>query len=98
MSIKTRLSDLLHYMRGRQLSIREHLSQAENDNTGTEANWPGANYYNQACIYALSGKSPAAIEALGEALRLEPQLIEWSKQDSDLASLRDEPGYMALYS
>ncbi|MBN1966590.1 MAG: hypothetical protein JW910_18200, partial [Anaerolineae bacterium] len=59
--------------------------------------WRGGVYYNQACLQALSGMKETAIETLGEALRLQPRLIEWSRQDSDLASLRDDPAYQALY-
>lgn len=54
--------------------------------------------YNLACVYARTGRIQDAIRALGEALRLRPQLTDWSKQDSDLDSLRGEPGYQALYS
>jgi len=59
--------------------------------------WRGTTLYNLACIYAMSGETDRAIEQLGEALRLNPDLIEWSKEDPDLASLRDQPGYQALY-
>ncbi|MBN1200546.1 MAG: ClbS/DfsB family four-helix bundle protein [Anaerolineae bacterium] len=59
--------------------------------------WRGTAYYNLACIYALSGKTGLAIDKLAEALRLHPGLIDWSKQDPDLASIRDEPAYQALY-
>ena len=41
-------------------------------------------------------KTPGA--ELAEALRLNPDLIEWSKQDSDLDSIRDDPAYQALYT
>lgn len=59
--------------------------------------WHGTTLYNLACIYALSGKTDRAIETLGEALRLRPDLTEWSKEDADLESLHGEPGYQALY-
>jgi len=39
-----------------------------------------------------------AIAQLGEALRLNPDLTEWSKQDPDFASIREEPAYRSLYS
>jgi hypothetical protein len=60
--------------------------------------WRGPVLYNLACIHALSGQTQQAIEKLREGLRLAPNLIEWSKQDSDLNSLRDEPAYQALYN
>lgn len=39
-----------------------------------------------------------AIEELRKSLQLSPQLVEWSKQDTDLDSLRDDPAYQALYA
>ena len=60
--------------------------------------WQGNLVYNFACQYALAGDSKNAILQLGEALRLRPDLAEWSQQDSDLASLRDDPAYQALYT
>lgn len=59
--------------------------------------WQGTTLYNLACIYALSGNTDRAISQLGQALKLNPGLVEWSKQDSDLESLRDEPAFQALY-
>jgi hypothetical protein len=59
--------------------------------------WQGLVIYNQACYYALTGHSTKAITLLGQALPLNPGLIEWSKQDSDLDSLRELPEFQALY-
>jgi tetratricopeptide (TPR) repeat protein len=61
------------------------------------ANWRGITVYNLACHYALSGQTEKAIAGLAEALRLNPDLTEWSKQDSDLDSIRQEPAYQLLY-
>ena len=60
--------------------------------------WQGAVRYNLACHYALAGETETAIEELREALELNPELTEWSKEDSDLASIREEPDYEALYT
>jgi len=60
--------------------------------------WQGSVRYNLACHYALAGETEAAIEELREALELSPELTEWSKEDSDLASIREEPDYKALYT
>lgn len=60
--------------------------------------WQGTVRYNLACHYALIGETVRAIEELGQALELNPGLVEWSKQDSDLKSIREEPGYLALYA
>ncbi len=59
--------------------------------------WAGTVHYNVACSYALMGKKDAAIAELSQALTLTPQLIEWSQQDADLESLREDPAYQALY-
>ena len=53
--------------------------------------------YNLACFYATIGKPDKAMPLLPEALRLRPDLIAWSKQDSDLDSLRDRTDFQALY-
>jgi len=60
--------------------------------------WRGAQVYNLACIQALSGEKEKALVNLAEALRLAPELIEWSKQDVDLAGLRQLPEYQSLYA
>ena len=59
--------------------------------------WFGLARYNLACFYALNGRPAQALAALREALPLRPDLAEWSKQDTDLDSLRDDPAYQALY-
>jgi len=61
------------------------------------AAWRGTNHYNLACSYSLLGKKEEAITELGEALALTPNLVEWSKQDPDLDSIRGEAAYQALY-
>jgi tetratricopeptide (TPR) repeat protein len=57
----------------------------------------GAGLYNLACFYATTGQPDRAVPLLPEALRLRPDLVEWSKQDSDLDVLRDLPAFKALY-
>ena len=54
--------------------------------------------YNLGCFYAKTGQAAPAIAAVGEALRLNPDLVEWSKEDSDLDSLRADPAFQALYA
>ena len=53
--------------------------------------------YNTACQHALSGQKATAIAELRQALKLNPGLTEWSKEDSDLVSLHEEADYQALY-
>jgi tetratricopeptide (TPR) repeat protein len=54
--------------------------------------------YNLGCYYAQAGETEAAIDAVRQAFPLDPRLVEWSKQDSDLDSLRNLPAFQALYS
>lgn len=53
--------------------------------------------YNVACFYATMGRAEQAAPLLVESFRLDPALIEWSKQDSDLDSLRERADFQALY-
>ncbi len=59
--------------------------------------WQGTARYNLACAHALRGEIAKALEELRDALRLNPGLTEWSREDPDLESLRGEPAYQALY-
>ena len=59
--------------------------------------WLGVVQYNLACCYALAGQHERAINELGEALKLNPGLTEWSKDDSDLAAIRKYNNYKSLY-
>ena len=61
-------------------------------------NWQGLLQYNLTCHYALIGETERAIERLGEALKLNPGLTEWSKEDPDLVSIREKPACLALYA
>jgi len=36
------------------------------------------------------------VRKLDDAFSLSPDMIEWSKMDTDLDNIRDEPGYLAL--
>jgi hypothetical protein len=60
--------------------------------------WRSATLYNLACYYALAGLKDKAIAKLGEAFQIDSSLVEWSKEDADLNSLRDDPAFQALYS
>ena len=57
----------------------------------------GEALYNLACFYAVSGQADQALALLPEALRLQPDLVAWSKEDADLIPLHDLPAYHALY-
>ncbi|HML23999.1 MAG TPA: EamA family transporter [Aggregatilinea sp.] len=84
-----------HLDRAAQISqqVAETLMPIDNS-----ADWQGTQKYNLACYYALAGSTDQALALLKEALTLNPDLTEWSKEDADLASLRDDPRYQALYT
>jgi tetratricopeptide (TPR) repeat protein len=90
---------MLYNARGdhdKALRLQEQTSQAL---AGLDPDpvWQGTVRYNLACVYALSGLKDKAIRELKEAFALNPALLEWSQQDSDLNSLRQEPSFLALY-
>jgi hypothetical protein len=60
--------------------------------------WQGTIRYNNACSFSLLGDKETAIQELRQALKLNPGLIEWSKQDSDLDPIRGEAAYQALFA
>jgi hypothetical protein len=62
------------------------------------AQWQGQSIYNLGCFYAQTGENEKAIKNLGRAFSFGQDLIEWSKTDTDLDGIRDEPGYQALVS
>ena len=59
--------------------------------------WKANSIYNLACFYALNGMGKEAIEKLKVAFKERPELLEWSKQDSDMDPLREMPEYRALF-
>lgn len=61
-------------------------------------NTKGTALYNLACGMALSGDPPRAIELLREAFPLRPDLVEFSKQDTDFDDVRALPEFQALYN
>lgn len=62
------------------------------DEADTLASYP----YNLACFLALNGKIDLAIAQLEQVLPSSPDLMEWSKQDTDLDSVRQDARYIAL--
>jgi quercetin dioxygenase-like cupin family protein len=56
----------------------------------------GSLYYNLACLEAVQGETDRALASLGEAIRLRPAAAGWARDDRDLASLRDDPEFLAL--
>jgi len=52
--------------------------------------------YNVACSYALMGESDHALDCLERANLRGMSIAEWAENDSDLASLHDNPRFQAL--
>jgi tetratricopeptide (TPR) repeat protein len=75
--------------------IQEQFSQMMEQMDDSDR-WRGTTKYNLACYYALDGKQDIAIETLKDALKLNPELLTWSKQDNDLDSLRDLSAFQSL--
>jgi tetratricopeptide (TPR) repeat protein len=91
---------MLYNARGdheKALCLQEQTSRAL-AGLDPDPRWQGNVRYNLACVYALSGQKEKAILELNEAFKLNPGLMEWSKQDTDLDSLRQEPSFLALYA
>ncbi len=52
--------------------------------------------YNLACFYARNARVEEALPLLGGALRSQPELREWARNDPDLAPIRDDPRVQSL--
>jgi len=87
-----------HYRRRGDLARATQLYEVSVAAVADQPEWYGTARYNLACFYALSGQVDTAIAELREALQLRPDLLEWSKQDTDLDSLRDDPAFQAFYA
>ena len=87
-----------YYQRRGDLAKATQLYEASVAAVSDLPEWYGSARYNLACFYALSGQTDRAIAELQAALQLRPDLLDWSRQDTDLASLRDAAAYQALYS
>ena len=79
------------------LEIQEEMATALSE-LDDSPSWLGVNKYNLACFYSLSGQKDKAIQGLKDALHLNSELTDWSKQDPDFDPIRNEPEYLALYN
>ncbi len=69
------------------------LSELDDDDS-----WMGAQQYNLACTYSLVGQKEKAISILRKALKMTPELTDWSKEDPDFEPIREHPDYKAIYT
>ncbi len=58
--------------------------------------WRGTVLYNLGCHYAVTGQKDKALKNIDLGLRLYPVLNKWATDDPDLATLRDDPEFMAM--
>ncbi len=59
--------------------------------------WEYIAVYNLACFYSVSGMKEQAITTLKKALKLRPDMKEWSKEDPDFENIRQEAEYQKIY-
>ncbi len=59
--------------------------------------WEANATYNLACFFAHVGEKEKAIINLKTSFIARPDLIEWSKNDTDLDILREDPVFTALF-
>ena len=58
-------------------------------------NYPDA-HYNLACLYAQKNDAARSLLYLKNAIRYNPEVIKWAKDDSDLQVLADLPAFKKL--
>lgn len=93
---QTHIADF--YVKRGQLDKAIALQEALMDKLKDFPTWGVNAVYNAACFYALNGMAEKAIPCLKTAFAQRPDLIEWSKQDSDLDSLREIPEFNQLFT
>ena len=82
-----RLAQLRENERAREWVTRARLVDPDNVNL----------HYNLACAMATIGEVDLALETLaGVALKISPGMMSWLEADTDLDSLREEPGFKAM--
>jgi tetratricopeptide (TPR) repeat protein len=80
----------------RAVEMQEEICRMLSELDGDES-WMGAQQYNLACTYSLVGQKEKAISILGKALKMTPELVDWSKEDPDFEPIREHPDYKAIY-
>lgn len=75
--------------------LQEHAAMLQ-EQLDDSPGWQASVHYNLACYYSITGERSKAIQSLETAFKLSPDLIAWSKNDSEIDPIRDDPGYMNL--
>jgi hypothetical protein len=79
------------------VEMQEEICQLLSELDDDEA-WIGVQQYNLACTYSLVGQKEKAIRILRKALKMNPELVDWSKEDPDFDPIREHPDYEAIYN
>jgi tetratricopeptide (TPR) repeat protein len=74
--------------------LQERMEQIV-DNFQDNEHMYGVNVYNLACFCSLTGAHDRALELLPKAFRLNPSLVAFSHEDTDLDPIRNDPRYSA---
>ena len=53
-------------------------------------------YYNLACLYAQRGDAGRALANLKSAIDIDPKVVEWARQDRDLANIRSTEAFRKM--
>jgi tetratricopeptide (TPR) repeat protein len=88
-----------HRDRGNREQVGKMLGEMLRSMVGLDDSsvWQGEVKYISACMYSLLRAKAEAIRELREALVLNPELADLSKEDPDLDAIRGEPEYQAIY-
>lgn len=85
-----------YYLKEGQYDKAAQLQEAYTAKFLAFPTWKANAWYNLACFYSLNGKKEKALSNLGLAFKERPDLKEWSKKDTDIDPLREEPDYQKL--
>jgi hypothetical protein len=86
-----------YYAKRGKLELATQMQENLTEKLRDFPTWSVTAVYNLACFYALNGMQDKSIAGLKESFNERSDLVEWSKQDSDLNSLRESPEFKALY-
>lgn len=85
------------YVKRGNLDKAINMQETLTDKLKEFPSWGATAFYNAACFYALNNMPAKAIPCLKTAFAKRPDLMEWSKQDNDLDSLRGSNAFQELY-
>ena len=82
--------------RERGVKIMEEATRRRVSGKAVKESEKGDAYYDLACFYSVAKMKEPALANLEKAFRLNPTLIPYSLNDTDLDPLREDAGYKAL--